>query len=141
IATSTGNFGQGLARAAKRRDVTATILAPEGANPLKLEAMRRLGAEVRLVPSREGDGKDLARRLAAESGALLVEDGAHREIAAGAGVIALELTEAGLHPDIVVIQLGDGALAAGVGSWFRAALPETRIVGVAAEGAPAMARS
>ena len=141
VATSTGNFGQGLARAAQRRGVAATILSPEDANPLKLEAMRRLGAEVRLVPARDGDGKDLARRLAAETDALLVEDGAHREIAAGAGAMAAELTEAGIRPGIVVIQVGDGALAAGVGSWFRLVLPETRIVGVVATGAPAMAHS
>ena len=49
VATSTGNFGQGVARAAARRGVGATILAPTGSNPLKLEAMRRFGAEVRLV--------------------------------------------------------------------------------------------
>ena len=70
-----------------------------------------------------------------------MEDGAHREIAAGAGAMAAELTEAGIRPGIVVIQVGDGALAAGVGSWFRLVLPETRIVGVVATGAPAMAHS
>jgi len=141
VATSTGNFGQGVARAAARRGVGATILAPSGSNPLKLEAMRRLGAEVRLVDPGDGDGKDLAAAIARDSGAMLIEDGAHREIAAGAGVIGLELTEAGIRPEIVVLQLGDGALAGGIGSWFRAALPEARIIGVVAAGAPAMMQS
>ena len=141
VATSTGNFGQGVARAATRRGIAATILAPDGANPLKLAAMERLGATVRIVPPAEGDGKETAARLAAETGAMMIEDGAHREIAAGAGVIGLELTEAGIVPDILVIQLGDGALAAGIGSWLRARSPKTRIVGVVATGAPAMMQS
>jgi threonine dehydratase len=141
VATSTGNFGQGVSRAAARRGIAATILAPEGANPLKLAAMERLGGTVRLVPAAEGDGKETAARLAKETGAMLIEDGAHREIAAGAGVIALELTEAGVVPEVLVIQLGDGALAAGIGSWLRARSPKTRIVGVVASGAPAMMHS
>jgi threonine dehydratase len=141
VATSTGNFGQGVSRAAARRGIAATILAPEGANPLKLAAMERLGGTVRLVPAAEGDGKATAARLAQETGAMMIEDGAHREIAAGAGVIGLELTAAGVMPDILVIQLGDGALAAGIGSWLRARSPKTRIVGVVATGAPAMMQS
>ena len=71
VATSTGNFGQGVARAATRRGIAATILAPEGANPLKLAAMERLGATVRIVPAAEGDGKASAARLAEETGAMI----------------------------------------------------------------------
>jgi threonine dehydratase len=141
IATSTGNFGQGLARAATRRRIPCTILVPHGSNPLKMEAMRRFGAEVREVSEADGDGKALAHKIAGETGTLMVEDGGNRDIAAGAGTIGLELTEAGLTPDILVLQLGDGALAGGIASWFRALQPKTRIVGVVAAGAPAMAQS
>lgn len=139
VATSSGNFGQGLARAAARRGIAATILAPAWANPLKLEAMRRLGATVRLADPEDGAGKDLARRIAAETGALFVEDGGHPVISAGAGTIAQEL--AGHEFDDVIVQIGDGALATGIGSWFKAHAPEVRIVGVVARGAPAMAQS
>lgn len=139
VATSSGNFGQGLARAAARRGIAATILAPAWANPLKLEAMRRLGATVRLADPEDGAGKDLARRIAAETGALFVEDGGHPVISAGAGTIAREL--AGHEFDDVIVQIGDGALATGIGSWFKAHAPEVRIVGVVARGAPAMAQS
>ena len=130
IATSTGNFGQGIAWSARQRGIAATILVPEGANPLKLAAMRRLGADVAAVSRAEGDGKARAAELAAATGALMIEDGAHPEIAIGAGTIGFELSEAGLAPEILVIQLGDGALAAGIGSWLRARSPRTRIVGV-----------
>lgn len=139
VATSSGNFGQGLARAAARRGIAATILAPAWANPLKLEAMRRLGATVRLADPEDGAGKDLARRIAAETGALFVEDGGHPVISAGAGTIAQEL--AGHEFDDVIVQIGDGALATGIGSWFKGHAPDVRIVGVVARGAPAMAQS
>ncbi|MGO4728223.1 MULTISPECIES: threonine ammonia-lyase [unclassified Inquilinus] len=145
VATSSGNFGQGLARAAARRGVAATILAPSWANPLKLDAMRRLGATVRLADPADGAGKDLARRIAAETGALFVEDGGHRIITAGAGVIGQELTAGGHEVDDVIVQIGDGALATGIGCWFKAqgrsASPGVRIIGVVARGAPAMAQS
>ena len=139
-AASTGNFGQGIAWAARRRGITATIYAPAGANPLKVEAMRRLGATVFVVdPGR--DETEAAREAAERPGALFIEDGERREIAAGAGTIAQELTAAGLKPDVVLVQIGDGALVTGMGSWLKTNAPGTRVVGVTALGAPAMADS
>ncbi len=140
VATSTGNFGQGLARAAMRRGIGATIFSGADANPQKLAAMRRLGAEVRLVPRGE-NGKQTARRFAQQMNALFVEDGAHPEIAAGAGTIGQELTAQVAALDAVVVQVGDGALIAGVGSWLKAKAPGVRIIGVTAAAAPAMMAS
>jgi threonine dehydratase len=141
VTTSTGNYGQGIAWAARRRGLEATIVCPADANPLKVAAMRRLGAEVVFAAPEQGAGKDLARDLATERGLALVVDGDYPEIAAGNGTIAQELTDAGLHPDVVVIQVGDGSLATGVGAWLKARSPRTRIIGVIASGAPSMARS
>jgi threonine dehydratase len=141
IATSSGNFGQGLARAARRRGIEATIVCPPTANPMKVEAMRRLGATVHPASLGEGEGKELAQRMAADLGLLFIEDGAHLEIAAGAGTIGQELTEAGHDPDVLVIQVGDGALAIGVGAWMKDHAPGTRIIGIIASSAPSMARS
>ena len=141
ITTSTGNFGQGIAWAARRRDIAATIVCPYNANPMKVAAMRRLGAEVILADASEGDGKRLAPRLAAERGLTFIEDGRHIEIAAGNGTIAQEMTDAEVFPDVVVVQIGDGSLAEGVGGWFKARSPGTRVVGVVAGGAPSMLRS
>jgi threonine dehydratase len=139
VATSSGNWGQGLARAARRRGVGVTIFSEEGDNPEKLDAMRRLGAEVRLVP-RGADGKAAARRAAETmgEGARFVEDGAHPEIAIGAGTMAEELTRQCPGLDAVLVPIGDGALITGVGSWFKATSPRTRVVGVTAAGSPAM---
>ena len=140
VAASTGNFGQGIAWSARRRGIAATIYVPDGANPRKVEAMRRLGAVVHLAePGR--DEADAAGEAARDTGAPFIEDGAYREIAAGAGTIAQEMTAAGLEPDVVLVQIGDGALVAGIGSWLRATSPAVRVVGVTARGAPAIAQS
>jgi threonine dehydratase len=141
ITTSSGNFGQGIAWAAGRRGIPAIVVCPADANPLKIAAMRRLGAEVILAAPEGGDGKRLARDISAERGLTLVEDGAHPEIAAGNGTIAQEITEAGLAPDVMVIQVGDGSLATGVGAWMKARSPQTRIVAVVPSGSPSMQRS
>ena len=141
VTASSGNFGQGVAWAARRRGIAATVFAPADANPLKVAAMQRLGASVHLV-ERGRDESDAAREAAdGPEAPTLVEDGAHREIAAGAGTIAQELTAAGVRPDVMLVQIGDGALVAGVGSWLRAASPRTRIIGVTARDSPAMAES
>jgi threonine dehydratase len=141
VTASSGNFGQGIAWAARRRGVAATVFAPADTNPLKAEAMRRLGADVRLV-ERGVDESDVARAASAAVGAPpFIEDGAHREIAAGAGTIAQEMTAAGLTPDVVLVQIGDGALITGIASWLKAISPRTRVVGVTARNAPAMAQS
>jgi threonine dehydratase len=140
VAASSGNFGQGIAWSARRRGIAATIYAPAGANPQKVEAMRRLGAEVHLVEGGR-DEADAAREAAQGTGAPFIEDGAYREIAAGAGTIAQELTTAGLEPDVVLVQVGDGALVTGIGSWLRATSPRVKVMGVTARGAPAIAES
>jgi hypothetical protein len=118
VAASTGNFGQGIAWSARRRGISATICVPANANPSKVDAMRRLGATV-IVAVPETDEADAARSMAGESNLVFIEDGAFPEIAAGAGSIAQELTAAGVTPDIMLVQIGDGALIGGIGSWLK----------------------
>ncbi|MBC7671327.1 MAG: pyridoxal-phosphate dependent enzyme [Polaromonas sp.] len=138
VCASAGNFGQGLARAAVKRGRTVTVFAARRANSLKLEAMRTLGADVRLAGADFDAAKDAARRFAASSDAYYVEDGALPEIAEGAGTIALEISEAGAMPEVMIVPLGNGALATGIGAWCRHAEAGTRVIGVVATGAPAM---
>ncbi len=138
VCASAGNFGQGLARAAERRGIRVTIFAAERANPLKVAAMRALGADVRLAGADFDAAKRLARDFSVHSGAFYVEDGAIPEIAEGAGTIALELMEADVTPDVMLVPLGNGALATGIGAWMRHAAPLTRMVAVVAAAAPAM---
>ena len=141
VCASAGNFGQGLAYAARSHGVTATVFAATGANPLKVEAMRRFGAEVRLEGGDFDAAKAAARGFAAASGRIFVEDGLHPAIAEGAGTIALEMDAAGALGDTILVPLGNGSLVNGIGAWVKARHPATRVVAVVAAGAPAMALS
>jgi threonine dehydratase len=143
---SAGNFGQGVAYAARAVGVPAVVFTSRNANRGKIARMRALGATV----IEEGDDFDDARgaseRYAEEQDAELLVDGDDPRIATGAATLALELTDAidmGVLPSISVasVPVGNGALIDGVGSWFRHASPATRVVGVQAEGADAMTRS
>lgn len=141
VTGSAGNFGQGLAWAARRAGVPLTVFSATGANPAKVAAMRALGADVRLVGDDFDAAKEAARGFAAEAGAAFVEDGREPEITEGAGTIALECLETGSPPDAALIPVGNGALIGGMGLWIREASPETAVVGVVARGAPVMRRA
>jgi len=141
VCASAGNFGQGLAYAARKRGFRVVVFAAEAANPLKVERMRELGADVRLAGSDFDQAKEEARRFAASAGARFIEDGTEPEIAEGAGTIAVELLLSAKRFETLLVPLGDGALIAGMGCWMKAHSPSTRIVGVCPAGAPAMAIS
>lgn len=145
VSASAGNFGQGLAFAGRKRGRPVIIYAATSANPGKIEAMRRLGAEVRLEGTDFDAAKAAARSFAAAHSYPFVEDGALREIAEGAGTIALEITEQLARDEIaldtIIVPLGNGALLNGIGTWIRARAPACRVIGVVASAAPAMKRS
>ena len=138
VCASAGNFGQGVAYAARKRGCQVTVFASVNASPMKVGRMKALGAEVVLAGDDFGAAKDHARERAATSGALFVEDGAVAAVSEGAGTIGLELCRMEDPLDALYVPLGDGALLGGVGTWMRQAWPSTRLVGVVAEGAPAM---
>ena len=138
ITASAGNFGLAVAYAARKRGIDVTVYAAETASPAKLERIRSAGGSLQLV-GRDFDAAKEHARLAADRQLVpYVEDGREPEITAGAGTIAMELTRGGTAIDNMVVPLGNGALLAGIGCWLRAHSPQTRIVGVCAEGAPSM---
>lgn len=146
VAASTGNFGQGLAYAARAFGVPAVVFADEHANPVKLGRMRVLGATVVQAGHDFDAAREAAERFAREQSAYLLIDGQDPWIATGAATMALEVTDAvaaGALPAIATayVPLGNGALLTGVGAWLRHAAPGCRIVGVAAAGAPCMVQS
>src|SRR4051812_15862231 len=146
VCASAGNFGQGVAFAAGPAGIRSIVFAATTANRGKLARMRALGAEVHEV----GDDFDVAvaaaREHAAANDALMLVDGDDPRIAAGAATMAVELTDAAEarelpSPAVVSVPVGNGALINGIGSWIRAAASGCRVVGVQAEGAPAMTLS
>jgi threonine dehydratase len=142
VCASAGNFGQGLAYAGRRRGRPVCVFAAETANPFKVDRMRQLGARVHLRGRDFDAAKDAARAyVAGRPGAVYMEDGREPAVTEGAGSIAVELDRWPEPLDAVLVPLGNGSLLAGMGTWLRAHRPETRIIGVCAARAPAMALS
>jgi threonine dehydratase len=141
VCASAGNFGQGMAYAARKRGVKLTVFAAVGANAFKVERMRALGAEVVLGGQDFDEAKDAALSHAATFGAVYVEDGVLGPIGEGAGTIAVELTRLDQPVDECVVPLGNGSLINGMGTWFKRYSPATRVIAVCPAGAPAMEMS
>lgn len=140
VCASSGNFGQAVAYAGRKRGLPVEVFVPYELNPDKQRRMETFGA--RLTPA--GTGSAEARLAAAEHAAgrpdtVLIEDGRQPEIAEGAGTIGVELADQEF--DTIVLPVGDGALITGVARWLKAHRPEVRVVGVCATGSPAMIRS
>jgi threonine dehydratase len=146
VVASTGNFGQAVAYAGRSFGVGVTVFANEGASPLKLERIRRFGAQVRVTGHDFDAAREAAAAYARDHKLLLLTDGEDPWIAIGAGTLAMELTGPFdryelPRPAAAYIPVGNGALIAGVGTWLREASPQTRVIGVQSERAPSMTRS
>ena len=141
VCASAGNLGLAMAWSGRSRGISVTVVAGASANPYKLERIRALGATVRIVEGDIEDARHLARRMADNEGAFLVEDSENLDTCEGAGTIGIELIEDMGPADAVVLALGGGAMATGVGYVFKRLAPEVEIVCVQPRGAPAMALS
>ncbi len=132
VAASAGNHAQSVAWAAREAGIDATIFVPQDAAMAKVEATKGYGAEVRMVGRGLEEALSEARRLSEESGATLVHPFEDEKIVAGQGTIGLELAEQVPDAETVLVPIGGGGLAAGIGLALRAAAPGTRIVGIRA---------
>ena len=146
VVASAGNFGQGIAYAARALGVTAVVFTSRHANRAKIARMRALGATVIEAGEDFDDARAGSEAYAIENDAELVVDGDDPRIATGAATMALEIgdaVEAGVLPAPVAafVPVGNGSLINGVASGLRATVPGCRIVGVQAEAAPAMTLS
>ncbi|NUT96111.1 MAG: pyridoxal-phosphate dependent enzyme [Saccharothrix sp.] len=141
VCASAGNFGQAVAYAGRNHGFEVEVFVSDRAVPDKVRRMRALGATVHEVPGDFTGAKAVAREHAAATGAVFVEDGREPAVCEGAGTIAVELLRAGVSLDSVVVPLGDGALITGMARWLKHHSPHTRVVGVCAEGAPALAHA
>jgi threonine dehydratase len=141
LCASAGNFGQAMAYACRAKGVHLVVYASQHANPLKVERMRALGAEVRLFGDDFDAAKAEAKQVAATTGIRMVEDSLEPATGEGAGTIACELLHWPQPFDSILVALGNGALLTGVGRWVKAHAPDTQMIGVAASGAPSMVES
>ncbi|MEO6208124.1 MAG: pyridoxal-phosphate dependent enzyme [Candidatus Limnocylindrales bacterium] len=146
VCVSAGNFGQGVAYAARARKVPAVVFCSTRANRGKVDRMRRLGAQVIETGDDFDDARGASEAYAAKHAAELLVDGDDVRISTGAATMAVEVTDAVAAghlpaPIIASIPVGNGALICGVGSWLRAEAADCRILGVQAAQADAMTRS
>jgi threonine dehydratase len=138
---STGNHGQSIAYAAREFGARATIFAPEGANPVKVAAMERLGAEVILV----GPDFDTARREAEDrairDGATFIHSANEPHLIAGVATYSLEMLEEVPELDVLVIPAGGGSGLSGACIVGKTIDPAIQVIGVQAIGAPVIVDS
>jgi threonine dehydratase len=141
VAASTGNHGQSVAYAAALFGVRAVICVPEGANPVKVGAIRDRGAEV-VVHGRDFDeAREHSARLAAEHGYRYVHSGDEPLLIAGVATATLEILEADPLVDVLIVPVGGGSGAAGACLAGKAIRPSLEVIGVQSEAAPAAHRS
>lgn len=141
VCASAGNLGQALAWSGRRRGLEVTVVASRSATAAKLDRIRALGAGLELVDGDHEMARERAAAIARHDGIRLLEDSLDLETCEGAATIGLELVDAVTSFDTVLIALGGGALATGVGHAVKAAAPEVEVICVQPLGAPAMTRS
>lgn len=138
VAASAGNHGQGVALAGKQVGAPVIIFASEHASPAKVEKMRLLGADVRLVPGRYGDAEQAGLAYAHQSGATWISPYNDAGVIAGQGTLALEICQdLPPLPDCTwVVPVGGGGLISGIGAALETVIPRPRLVGVQSEASP-----
>ena len=141
VCASAGNLGQALAYSGRRRGLAVTVVAARTANQLKLRQIAASGADLRLDGEDIEDARLLARELSEAGGAYLVEDSLDVATCEGAATIGLELVRDDPQVEVVLVAVGGGALASGVGYVVRSLAGRAEVIGVQPVGAPAMARS
>ncbi|WP_184800789.1 threonine ammonia-lyase [Kribbella italica] len=141
VCASAGNLGQALAWSARGRELDVTVVASRFAPAVKLERIRALGARLELVDGDHELARQRAAELAAGEGVRLLEDSLDLETCEGAATIGLELVESGVAFDVVLVALGGGAMATGIGQVLKELAPGVEVICVQPEGAPAMTRS
>ncbi|MGY5010825.1 threonine ammonia-lyase [Streptomyces sp. 900105755] len=141
VCASAGNLGQALAWSGRVRGLDVTVVASRFATVAKLDRIRALGARLELVDGDHEMARERAAAIARRDGIRLVEDSLDIETCEGAATIGLELVGTTPSFDTVLIALGGGALATGVGHVVKALAPGVEVICVQPLGAPAMTRS
>ena len=139
VSASTGNHGQSIAYAGRLFDTPVIIYAPaENVNEAKVEAMRALGADVRLHGRDFDEARLECERVARENGFRYVHSANEPQLIAGVGTIGLEIFEELPDVDVIIVPAGGGSNAAGNCIVAKKINPRARVIAVQSEAAPAM---
>ena len=136
VTASAGNHAQGVAYAAKRRGIQATIVMPETTPDIKIEAVARFGgdyANIVLNGTSFDQASAHARALSEELGLTLVPPFDDPDVIAGQGTVAREILEQNPHIETLFIAVGGGGLAAGIAVYLKTLKPEIKLIAVESE--------
>ncbi|WP_117214301.1 threonine ammonia-lyase [Allorhizocola rhizosphaerae] len=131
ITHSSGNHGAALTYAAKAAGVPCTVVVPDTAPTVKIDAMRALGAELVVVAPDQRFAA--AERRAAKTGATLIPPFDNRHVIAGQGTIGLEIVEELPGVEAVLVPIGGGGLISGVAAAVKSLRPDVKVIGVEPE--------
>jgi len=140
ICASAGNHAQGVALAARKLEIKATIVMPRTTPEIKVQAVRNLGGRVVLHGENFDEAYGHARKLEAEKNLTFIHPFDDPEVIAGQGTVGMEILHQ--HPDAIeaiFVPIGGGGLAAGVAVYCKFLRPETKIIGVEPADAASMA--
>ena len=139
VAASAGNHAQGVALAAQRLKLKATIVMPKTTPEIKVAAVRRLGADVVLAGNNYDDASERAHELERESSLAYIPPFDHPLVIAGQGTVGLEIIRQHPEPiDAIFVPVGGGGLIAGIGVLVKELGLATKIIGVEPDEAPSM---
>jgi threonine dehydratase len=141
VTASTGNHGRALAHAANAAGVRAVVCMSALVPSNKVDAVRALGAEIRIVGRSQDDAQAEVARLASQEGLTEIPPFDHPDVIAGQGTIGLEIAEECREAELVLVPLSGGGLAAGVAAGLKARLPKARVIGVSMAKGAAMEAS
>jgi len=138
-AASAGNHAQGVAAAAQYYGTQAIIFMPVTTPLIKVDNVRAMGAEARLVGDNYDEACEAAIDFSKESGAVFIHPFDAVEVIAGQGTVGKEILEQMPRPPAAIyVCTGGGGLVSGVATWVKAMSPETKVYAVEAAGAPTL---
>ncbi len=136
VAASAGNHAQGLAMAAQKLNVKASIVMPRTTPQIKVDAVRRRGARVILRGDSYDEAAEYAMQLVAEKGMTYVHPFDDPDVIAGQGTVGMEIVRQHQQPlDAIFVPVGGGGLLAGVAAYVKYVWPQTKVIGVEPEDA------
>ncbi len=136
IAASAGNHAQGLALAAKKLGVKATIAMPKTTPQIKVDAVRGHGAKALLFGDTYDEASAHALQLVKEKGLVYIHPYDDPEVIAGQGTVAMEILRQHTGPlDAIFVPVGGGGLLAGIAAYIKYLRPDVKVIGVEPEDA------
>ncbi|MCL1142199.1 threonine ammonia-lyase, biosynthetic [Shewanella gaetbuli] len=135
VCASAGNHAQGVAMSAASRGINAVIVMPSTTPDIKVDAVKRLGGTVVLHGQAFDQANDYAKSLSETEGRVYIAPFDDEAVIAGQGTIAQEMLQQQRDLDVVFVPVGGGGLIAGIAAYYKAVMPQVKIIGVEPEDA------